>query len=126
MGGSRKMDYQNLRTFKPGRFTASAVRVQFLVKIGYRSSARGRRDRKSTRLNSSHVAISYAVFCVKKKNQDPQNKFGHKERLNPHESKHPVHDKHTNQLDKEDVQPPHQLHTGPEHFLYVADGQTAQ
>ena len=24
-------------------------------------------DRKSTRLNSSHVAISYAVFCLKKK-----------------------------------------------------------
>src|SRR5207253_8437873 len=28
---------------------------------------RGRGDRKSTRLNSSHVAISYAVFCLKKK-----------------------------------------------------------
>src|SRR5437660_2857084 len=28
-------------------------------------------DRKSTRLNSSHVAISYAVFCLKKKNSDP-------------------------------------------------------
>src|SRR5439155_23064468 len=28
---------------------------------------RRRRDRKSTRLNSSHVAISYAVFCLKKK-----------------------------------------------------------
>src|SRR6266702_2644630 len=27
------------------------------------------RDRKSTRLNSSHVAISYAVFCVKKKKE---------------------------------------------------------
>src|SRR5690625_5647158 len=27
----------------------------------------GMGDRKSTRLNSSHVAISYAVFCVKKK-----------------------------------------------------------
>src|SRR5690625_6771495 len=27
-----------------------------------------REDRKSTRLNSSHVAISYAVFCLKKKN----------------------------------------------------------
>src|SRR5690625_5320352 len=27
-----------------------------------------RSDRKSTRLNSSHVAISYAVFCLKKKN----------------------------------------------------------
>src|SRR5690625_4545953 len=29
--------------------------------------ARGDLDRKSTRLNSSHVAISYAVFCLKKK-----------------------------------------------------------
>src|SRR5690349_24189871 len=30
-------------------------------------AARGCRDRKSTRLNSSHVEISYAVFCLKKK-----------------------------------------------------------
>src|SRR5439155_24468040 len=29
-----------------------------------------RRDRKSTRLNSSHVAISYAVFCLKKKKKN--------------------------------------------------------
>src|SRR5882724_12913951 len=29
---------------------------------------RVRRDRKSTRLNSSHLGISYAVFCLKKKN----------------------------------------------------------
>src|SRR5215211_8984327 len=28
---------------------------------------RGRQDRKSTRLNSSHTVISYAVFCLKKK-----------------------------------------------------------
>src|SRR5690625_5334475 len=28
------------------------------------------KDRKSTRLNSSHVAISYAVFCLKKQNPD--------------------------------------------------------
>src|SRR5256885_10814160 len=28
-------------------------------------------DRKSTRLNSSHLVISYAVFCLKKKNKDP-------------------------------------------------------
>src|SRR5207253_3542610 len=32
-----------------------------------RCGAGQRRDRKSTRLNSSHVAISYAVFCLKKK-----------------------------------------------------------
>src|SRR5690606_40273557 len=32
-----------------------------------RPAGRGR-DRKSTRLNSSHVKISYAVFCLKKKN----------------------------------------------------------
>src|SRR5256885_12742940 len=29
------------------------------------------RDRKSTRLNSSHLVISYAVFCLKKKRQRP-------------------------------------------------------
>src|SRR5258705_4627104 len=30
---------------------------------------KGRIDRKSTRLNSSHLGISYAVFCLKKKNK---------------------------------------------------------
>src|SRR5690349_22914517 len=30
-------------------------------------------DRKSTRLNSSHVEISYAVFCLKKKKNNRQN-----------------------------------------------------
>src|SRR2546430_5033067 len=29
------------------------------------------KDRKSTRLNSSHSQISYAVFCLKKKNKQP-------------------------------------------------------
>src|SRR5256885_7953942 len=31
-------------------------------------------DRKSTRLNSSHLVISYAVFCLKKKKKDDQCK----------------------------------------------------
>src|SRR5690625_6542285 len=35
-------------------------------------------DRKSTRLNSSHVAISYAVFCLKKKKKDKQKKERHR------------------------------------------------
>src|SRR3712207_6876176 len=38
-----------------------------------RSSPWPRGDRKSTRLNSSHANISYAVFCLKKK-QDPNNR----------------------------------------------------
>src|SRR6266498_4403543 len=36
-----------------------------------RAGLRVRRDRKSTRLNSSHVRISYAVFCLKKKTTPP-------------------------------------------------------
>src|SRR3989442_16032543 len=32
------------------------------------------RDRKSTRLNSSHVRISYAVFCLKKKKKKQKNR----------------------------------------------------
>src|SRR5207253_5946830 len=39
--------------------------VDVAGRTGTRSVAS--RDRKSTRLNSSHVAISYAVFCLKKK-----------------------------------------------------------
>src|SRR5207253_10235235 len=44
-----------------------------IARINLRADLNGkvlinRGDRKSTRLNSSHVAISYAVFCLKKKN----------------------------------------------------------
>src|SRR5437667_2810583 len=35
--------------------------------IGSGEASSVRRDRKSTRLNSSHITISYAVFCLKKK-----------------------------------------------------------
>src|SRR5207249_6195630 len=55
----------------------TAIRRQVLVKnVGGVCSGSDRRvatddgvlaDRKSTRLNSSHVSISYAVFCLKKK-----------------------------------------------------------
>src|SRR3989442_8723496 len=38
--------------------------------IGERHAADVVQDRKSTRLNSSHVRISYAVFCLKKKKID--------------------------------------------------------
>src|SRR5207244_11615185 len=39
-----------------------------------RSSGSAAADRKSTRLNSSHQIISYAVFCLKKKKKKKQNK----------------------------------------------------
>src|SRR2546426_2992985 len=38
-----------------------------LLEIALRNA--DRLDRKSTRLNSSHLVISYAVFCLKKKNE---------------------------------------------------------
>src|SRR5690625_5397020 len=44
--------------------TDACVRLEPLN--GFQGTRPGR-DRKSTRLNSSHVAISYAVFCLKKK-----------------------------------------------------------
>src|SRR5690349_23887996 len=44
-----------------------AQRVLVLGEVGRDVVHNGLRDRKSTRLNSSHVEISYAVFCLKKK-----------------------------------------------------------
>src|SRR5256885_10140702 len=41
---------------------------RFPPRGGFRGE--GFRDRKSTRLNSSHLVISYAVFCLKKKTTD--------------------------------------------------------
>src|SRR5437899_9915930 len=38
------------------------------------------RDRKSTRLNSSHLGISYAVFCLKKKKKKKKNNTKYKRR----------------------------------------------
>src|SRR5258707_14223102 len=37
------------------------------LRIGFRGLSEDDGDRKSTRLNSSHANISYAVFCLKKK-----------------------------------------------------------
>src|SRR5690242_21058522 len=52
-GGPSATSFRNAR-----RFGSPEVFPSLLV----------RRDRKSTRLNSSHMSISYAVFCLKKKN----------------------------------------------------------
>src|SRR3712207_7848510 len=44
------------------------LRLELLLEVGERAVRRP--DRKSTRLNSSHANISYAVFCLKKKNTE--------------------------------------------------------
>src|SRR5699024_4190208 len=60
-----------LQGFQDAGYASSTVRVQGYkeawVGSGSEESAPERLDRKSTRLNSSHVSISYAVFCLKKK-----------------------------------------------------------
>src|SRR5690606_40039513 len=51
-----------------------------------------RRDRKSTRLNSSHVKISYAVFCLKKKKKTEMKDYdGHKKNTSTRTIEKPPH-----------------------------------
>src|SRR5690625_6103011 len=50
-----------------GRRSESVMDPAYDVPPGHQPISR--QDRKSTRLNSSHVAISYAVFCLKKKTE---------------------------------------------------------
>src|SRR5690606_41908494 len=59
LGGNSVADIGNETTI-PCRALAS-------LKFWFRSRRMPGPDRKSTRLNSSHVKISYAVFCLKKK-----------------------------------------------------------
>src|SRR5690606_41531794 len=49
------------------RITASFRSAATRISAAANSTEKTMRDRKSTRLNSSHVKISYAVFCLKKK-----------------------------------------------------------
>src|SRR3712207_6898943 len=70
LGGPRRAG-RRLALRRPPRVRAPHRRLR---RLGGRVEGRPRRDevaagdRKSTRLNSSHANISYAVFCLKKKN----------------------------------------------------------
>src|SRR5256885_2438574 len=55
-----------LRDFQAERDAAYGAHV--LRHVLAHAPVAARQDRKSTRLNSSHLVISYAVFCLKKKN----------------------------------------------------------
>src|SRR5436190_18408581 len=80
--------YTTLFRSRPRSARASAIhpvqRRDDLSELGRR------RDRKSTRLNSSHTVISYAVFCLKKKTKR-RKKFNNENRLrrNINNSSHP-------------------------------------
>src|SRR5690625_895660 len=71
---SEKLDEED---FIPGTYflevSSPGVERPISTKEDFKNSV-GKQDRKSTRLNSSHVAISYAVFCLKKKKKKKKNK----------------------------------------------------
>src|SRR2546430_12348884 len=58
--------------FRSARVGAVRARERLVHRGGARQAGSVRRDRKSTRLNSSHSQISYAVFCLKKKTIYPE------------------------------------------------------
>src|SRR5437667_252974 len=73
--------------FAAGRWSRGSLSVRSVRRVAWRRRARfqepagdplqlrvfhfASQDRKSTRLNSSHITISYAVFCLKKKTRAP-------------------------------------------------------
>src|SRR5437660_5264202 len=73
-GGARDRETQS---WVKAEVAATGVRLQSAEDFGTFSSTLLSRDRKSTRLNSSHVAISYAVFCLKKKKKNKENTTTH-------------------------------------------------
>src|SRR2546430_12972593 len=67
---------------KPSRFSVCTIAGAFKPRT--RRRKRARLDRKSTRLNSSHSQISYAVFCLKKKkNRYPAVRTRRQQRRTP-------------------------------------------
>src|SRR6266480_820235 len=67
-GGATSQLAARLPPRSPGSFAAADMTTR-TASLGLpRQAGAQRGDRKSTRLNSSHMSISYAVFCLKKKN----------------------------------------------------------
>src|SRR5687768_18004845 len=64
------MFISGLETLRVNGFNDSNGTANWVDRSGLTTS-----DRKSTRLNSSHGYISYAVFCLKKKKQNTKNRY---------------------------------------------------
>src|SRR5947209_11106063 len=84
------------RSRHPERQRSSAFRASSTVKL---RPDTGCRDRKSTRLNSSHANISYAVFCLKKKKTNTLTDALTKTTINQHS--------HTAHIQYRTTQPTH-------------------
>src|SRR5258708_11944797 len=65
--------------------------VSATKRIVLRSPRRALTDRKSTRLNSSHQIISYAVFCLKKKNESCRDQMRESDRRQEQRSSEECH-----------------------------------
>src|SRR3712207_7681453 len=70
VGAARRQRRQREGHDRAGHAALARHRALALAPAGERRQCL-RRDRKSTRLNSSHANISYAVFCLKKKKEKP-------------------------------------------------------
>src|SRR5699024_11466992 len=73
--GDKGVNLRNIGVMENREDRAGVLRLVFntgaeLEKAKRYLTESGYQDRKSTRLNSSHVSISYAVFCLKKKNEE--------------------------------------------------------
>src|SRR5438132_8169418 len=69
----RRVDMRDESPGKPSTLApqihSASRRLGVFLSVSLLMCCVARQDRKSTRLNSSHTVISYAVFCLKKKNQ---------------------------------------------------------
>src|SRR5262245_64070093 len=63
-----------VRTEGPARALVDLEGAELLERLAQRAAVAVLPDRKSTRLNSSHLGISYAVFCLKKKKKNQKTK----------------------------------------------------
>src|SRR3712207_8271244 len=68
---------QPVQPAQPANALAAGLRAgPAIASLGLRSADAAGADRKSTRLNSSHANISYAVFCLKKKQNTDDHQYG--------------------------------------------------
>src|SRR5436305_11106679 len=85
------------RSSRPTRRAVTSTSTVRRARGGIANQDGFRSDRKSTRLNSSHVRISYAVFCLKKKKKTKNNtQITHKQNNHNQTILQSVHNRHVN------------------------------